>query len=355
MAKKNQKSKYRNGPRAQAPRPSGDDDRSFPAREESQARREELRQSGVRPDTARTGGYNTEKKAAEVRQAPDRKTAPRRTAREKKKRRRESLPRNVEPFTFEEAKRSRPRRKREPSGRTSEFVYRTLLIATICAALFFIVSVFFEVKNVEVTGTSRYLSEYVAGLSGVEVGDRLLFINKYEISQNLFSELPYIKAVKVRRQFPNTVVIEVTERQPAAKLISSGISYIIDEEAYLLDYTALGDAYRLPVINGVTPSTNELGKPLTFEDPLMLESLKSILSELVKSNWIVDISEINLEKIYDISFAYANRYTVLLGDTSELEYKLSVFEEVLSHLSDTDEGIIDLSSPEMARFQPYTT
>ncbi len=87
---------------------------------------------------------------------------------------------------------------------------------------------------------------------------------------------PYVKAVKVRRSFPNTVVIEVTERKPAAKLVSGGLSYVIDEDAYLLDYTALGDEYRLPVINGVAPSTNEPGKQLAFEDPLMLESLKGI-------------------------------------------------------------------------------
>ena len=118
---------------------------------------------------------------------------------------------------------------------------------------------------------------------------------------------------KVRRSFPNTVVIEVTERKPAAKLVSGGLSYVIDEDAYLLDYTALGDEYRLPVINGVAPSTNEPGKQLAFEDPLMLESLKGILTELVKSDWIENIGEINLEKIYSISFSYANRYTVLLG------------------------------------------
>lgn len=353
MAKKSQKNKYRNGPRAQVPGPSGDSGRKpLPERkreERRQARREVPQRDRTGQDLPHVDAFHTEVERS--RKAPARGA----TLREKKRRRRETLPRNVEPFTFEEAKRSRPRRKKEPSGRTSEVVYRTLLIMTICAALLFIVSVFFEVKNVEVTGTNHYLPEYVASLSGVETGDKLLFINKYEISQNLFSELPYIKAVKVRRHFPNTVVIEVTERQPAAKLVSSGISYIIDEDAYLLDYTALGDTYRLPVINGVEPSTNEPGKQLAFEDPLMLESLKSILSELVKSDWIADISEINLEKIYNISFSYANRYTVLLGDTSELTYKLAVFEKVLSRLNDTDQGIIDLSSPAEARFQPYTT
>lgn len=361
MATQKKKAKYRGGPRAQAPRPSGDsarrpDSRGQGAYPGAPGERPQPR-TGSRGDPSRTVPRE-HARGDETRERPVQQGTPARrakTPRGKKARRREALPRNVEPFTFEEAKRSRPRRRREPSGRTSEIVYRSLLVVMICAAFFFIASVFFEVKHVEVTGTSKYLPEYVAGLSGVESGDKLLFINKFDISQNLFAELPYVKAVKVRRSFPNTVVIEVTERKPAAKLVSGGLSYVIDEDAYLLDYTALGDEYRLPVINGVAPSTNEPGKQLAFEDPLMLESLKGILTELVKSDWIENIGEINLEKIYNISFSYANRYTVLLGDTSELSRKLSVFEVVLSHLHDTDQGIIDLTSPEMARFQPYKT
>ena len=171
----------------------------------------------------------------------------------------------------------------------------------------------------------------------------------------MFEKLPFVKEIKVRRRFPNTVLIELTERTPAAKLVSGGISYIIDEEAFLLEYTALGDEYRLPVINGAAPSEYQPGRQLVFEDGLMLESLKSILAELVKSDWIANISEINLEKIYNISFQYANRFTVVLGDASELEYKLAVFRVMLERLKDTDQGTIDLSTPEMARFQPYTT
>lgn len=361
MAKRKRRNQYRSGPRAEAPRPYRDSERPSAAAREPRyqgdgagTRRRDMYPDG-RTDMPRTAAaWEQERdRAPAQRREPVRRTA--KKARGKNVRRRESLPRNVEPFTFEEAKRSRPRRRREPSGRTSEIVYRTLLAAMICAALFFVASVFFEVKTVEVTGTSRYLPEYVAGLSGVETGDKLLFINKFEISQNLFAELPYVKAIKVRQRFPNTVVIEVTERTPAAKLVNSGISYIIDEDAYLLDYTALGDGYRLPVINGIAPSGDTPGKQLAFEDPLMLESLRSILTELVGSDWIGNIGEINLEKIYNITFSYGNRYTVVLGDASELPYKLSVFEVMLSRLRDTDQGIIDLSSPEMARFQPYTT
>ncbi len=367
MAKQKKKRKYRSGPRAESPRPYRDYERSSDPVNEPQKtgsgqdeNRRSDRSKRAHADAPRTVASGTAQKQSRTSaQREDAAREPAKTPRGKTQRH-EKLPRNVEPFTFEEAKSSRSRRRREPSGRSSEIVYRLLLAAMICAALFFIASVFFEVKNIEVTGTSRYLPEYVAGISGVETGDKLLFINKFEISQNLFAELPYVKEVKVRQRFPNTVVIEITERVPAAKLVSSGISYIVDEEAYLLEYTALGDEYRLPVIRGITLSGGTPGEQLTFEDPLILESLQNILTELVNSDWIANISEINMERIYDISFTYADRFTVVLGDASELEYKLAVFDVVLARLQESlseseQEGIIDLSSPEMARFQPYST
>ena len=360
MAKKKKK-QYHTRPRAEAPGPYDGYRRSSASSQQAGMARTERGQE--RPEEFRKREYAAYGTAAagqpQSGQRSDRGAASsgrRQNAKKRKNvRRKDKLPRTIEPFTFEEAKRSRRRRRREPSNRAGEFIYRILLVSMIFAACFFIASVFFEVKNVEVTGTTRYSPEYVASLSGVEPGDKLLFINKIEISQNIFSELPFVKELKVRRQFPNTVVIEVTERTPAAKLVNGGISYIIDEDAYLLDYTALGDEYTLPEIHGVAPSGYETGKQLVFEDPLMLESLRNVLTELVKSDWIQSIGEINLEKIYEITFTYANRYTIILGDASELPYKLAVLREVLARLHETDQGVIDLSSPEMARFQPYTS
>ena len=355
------KNKNRTRPRAQAQRPFGEE----PRRRTAPSRQEEALTSARREED-RTADRNAGRSAARTRAAVPAETAPRgegaerqvrpasrqHVPRRRRRRSRGTRGQNVEPFTFEEAKRTHPRPHREPTGRASEIIYRSLLAVMILAALFFIVSVFFEVRNVEVTGTDRYLPAYVEQISGIRSGDKLLFLNEFEISQKLFSKLPYVKAVKVRRRPPNTVVLDITERVPVAKLMSGDIAYIIDEDAYLLDYTVVDEDYQLPVINGASPVSRDRGKQLQFNDPLMLDSLRNVLSELVKSNWMDHISEINLEKIYSISFSYSNRFTVVLGDAGNLPYKLSLLEEVLSRLHETDQGVIDLSTPEMARFQP---
>ena len=323
MAVRKRKKNHRSRPRAQAPRPA--------SAAESAARQQWTESASV--------------------PAENRRSAP--AARSSRKNRRRV--REVEPFTFREARKQARKNRRREEGNGGEILYRVLLACMIAAALFFIASTFFEVKRVEVTGTSKYLPEQVAALSGIQTGDRLLFINRFEIWDNIRDELPYVKSLQVRQRFPNTVVLELTERRPAAKLVNNGISYIIDENAILLEYTALGDHFRLPVIHGAAPTEITLGKEVVFADELMLDSLKHILSELVATDWITEIVDIDLDRIYDISFNYGNRYTVLLGDSSELPYKLAVFEEVLSRLHETDQGVIDLSTPSTVNFRPYST
>ena len=322
MAARKRKKNHRSRPRAQAPRPAS-------------AAESAARQQHAEPVTS-----------ADIRHSAPKKTVTRRNRRRV---------REVEPFTFREARQQARKARRREDGKGGEILYRVLLVGMIAAALFFIASTFFEVKRIEVTGTTKYLPEQVAAISGIQTGDRLLFINRFEIWDNIRAELPYVKKLQVRQRFPNTVVLEITERRPAAKLENNGISYIIDEEAVLLEYTALGDQYRLPVIYGAAPTEVVTGREVVFEDELMLDSLKNILTELVATDWITEIVDIDLERIYDISFNYGNRYTVLLGDSSELSYKLAVFEEVLSRLHETDQGVIDLSTPSTVNFRPYTT
>ncbi|MBE6934902.1 MAG: FtsQ-type POTRA domain-containing protein [Ruminococcaceae bacterium] len=318
MAARKRKKNHRSRPRANAPRPASAADSAA-----------------------------QQNRAESAAPAADRRPAAKRSPARRNRRR----VREVEPFTFREARKAR----RREDGNGGEILYRVLLVGMIAAALFFIASTFFEVKRIEVTGTTKYLPEQVAAISGIQTGDRLLFINRFEIWENIRAELPYVKKMQVRQRFPNTVVLEITERRPAAKLENNGISYLIDEEAVLLEYTALGDQYRLPVIHGAAPTEVETGREVMFEDELMLDSLKNILTELVATDWITEIVDIDLERIYDISFNYGNRYTVLLGDASELPYKLAVFEEVLSRLHETDQGVIDLSTPSTVNFRPYTT
>ena len=86
------------------------------------------------------------------------------------------------------ARRNRHGRRRN-RGRFG-FLYKLLSALLIFAALLVGCVVFFRVNTVVVSGNSRYAEAEVIQSSGVEQGDNLFALNKYQISRQIYTQLP---------------------------------------------------------------------------------------------------------------------------------------------------------------------
>ena len=112
------------------------------------------------------------------------------------------------------ARRNRRGRRRN-RGRFSA-LYKLLSVLIIFAAILMGCVVFFRVSTVEITGDSPYTEEEIRRVSGVEQGDNLFTLNKYQISSRIYTQLPYIGTVNFERKYPDTFVIHVTASVPVA-------------------------------------------------------------------------------------------------------------------------------------------
>ena len=68
-----------------------------------------------------------------------------------------------------------------------------------CAALIFLMSIFFRVKTVEVRGNSYYTAEEVELASGVVEGGNRVFINRFAVGSRIFTRLPSVAALWLSR------------------------------------------------------------------------------------------------------------------------------------------------------------
>ncbi len=321
-----------------------------PVKRKMQAPRKKRVSAGTGTNPAVDAGQLRRQAAVRARKARAQQAA-QDQARKARRRARRQEAKAVEPFRFKEV-RHRPVLYRRSDGRTAEMIYKSALGIAIALIVVFVLFTFFEVRTIRCDGTQRYSGEEIIHYSGIEIGDKMLFLNRGKAADRILNALPYIESVAIRQQYPTTVDIEVTERTPTAKIVDGGISYIIDDEGYLLEYTVAGALYDLPEIICTAPIELETGKQLVFADPLMLETLQNVLAYIVGSDWIVNIDSINIERIYSISFQYQGRITVLLGDTSDLEMKLALLAEVLERNSEEASGTIDVSNIERVSFQP---
>ena len=90
-----------------------------------------------------------------------------------------------------------------------------------------------NVKHVEVRGASALGEEYLRALSGITPETHLLKMDVKAVEKALLSE-PCLAAVEVRRRFPDTVVLEVSERRPSGVIVQNGRFLLVDQGGVVL-------------------------------------------------------------------------------------------------------------------------
>lgn len=85
-------------------------------------------------------------------------------------------------------------------------------------------TVFFQVETVAVTGNSRYSQEEIIQATGIQTGDNLFRMNKFQIAHQVLQGLPYVEEITIRRSLPSTIVITVKEWDAVARIEAPGAS-----------------------------------------------------------------------------------------------------------------------------------
>ena len=132
----------------------------------------------------------------------------------------------------------------------------------------------FIIKTIEVNNpTGRLKDNAIREYAGLKAGDNIFSVSLEEIHQNLESA-PLIKDVKVRRSLPDTLIIEVNERSPIARLGLNARGYHLSSD---VDGYVLGPSARtpfLPAITGVMRSGLRPGN--LIEDPGFHDALELV-------------------------------------------------------------------------------
>ena len=225
-----------------------------------------------------------------------------------------------------------------------------------CAALIFLMSIFFRVSSVEVRGNSYYTAEEVEDASGIIDGDNLFFINRFSVVSRIVALLPYVESVEITRYLPNKVVITISESQALACVSYEGEPWVIDRSCRMLTQASAANAASLIEVRGITPLTAEVGEVFETgpDDTGKLEYLCAILDQLQERGMAADVGYIDMTNINSPSFSYLGRFIVKLGSFEETEYRFGKLLSAVSQLVDGDRGTIDVS-PEGAQtvFSPF--
>jgi cell division protein FtsQ len=239
--------------------------------------------------------------------------------------------------------------------RRGAVIYTPVAVLLIALIAIFGISVFFRITAIEISGTRKYTVEQIQSVSGIKLGDNLIFVKKQAVSETIGLNLPYLSEVVVTKIIPNKIVISVTESQPLAAIKYDKDWYIIDQKAKVLEKTTasgLSDKIR---VTGLEPVKAGEGVVLTVgeADRTKLKYMISVLSALESAGMGDKVSALDVSNIAYITFEYDGRFTVLFGSGDNAVYKMDWLLKIIEQLDTNDRGKIDVSSDEAAaRFIP---
>ena len=292
-----------------------------------------------------------------------------------------------------ERKEQEKRRKHRPAVSYTQprpFHLNTLLlqiavVLAVVAAITMGLSVFFKVKNVVVYGNRAYGAWTVQEASGIEAGDRLLSLNNARACGKIKTALPYVDTVRIGIKLPDTVNIYIEEFDVAYAIqTGDGTWWLMTSQGKAVEQIDGGTAGSYTKVLGVTLDNPVEGEPvkavITQDAPAStqteegatvpagetipvtvtgtdrLNAALHILSCLENNDIVGEVASVDVSSLSNIELWYGQRFQVKLGDTGDMEKKITYMNRAISQLNDYEMGVLDVSFttwPDQPGYTPF--
>ncbi len=137
----------------------------------------------------------------------------------------------------------------------------------------------FRVRSVDVTGVQRMDSRPVFQIALDQKSMAMPLVDVAEIREKLL-RYGWVKDARVSRRLPDTLVIDIVEREPAALWQDKTRLSLIDSEGVVLDRVKVSDMPDLPLLvgPGANAHSQELGQ--------LLGEVPSLKPQLESAAWV---------------------------------------------------------------------
>lgn len=250
-----------------------------------------------------------------------------------------------------------------------------MLLCVIGAGIYLTMTMLFRIGSIQVqtpdgaqvTEIAGYSADSILQRMGVQLEENIFSFEPGEKAAALEQSFPLLGSIKVIRDYPNTVVVQVTEAVPTYAvqngsnwLVISDKWKILSEESAQpeglctlyggkLQDTAPGQEFRF-VEDAASASGSEAAESESAESTgnARMEALRTLRSKLEEYGLSQDVTRLEVADTEQIAFLYQDRISVLLGTLNDLDYKLDRARYVLTNADGkgcgpTDTGRLDFS------------
>lgn len=194
----------------------------------------------------------------------------------------------------------------------------------------------FAIRNLEITSDGKLRPDHLREYAHVQEGMNLFGVDFGKVRRDLES-IPVVSSVELARRLPDTLVVRVRERIPAARLDSAALAYplAVDREGVVLGPGSVTP--HLPAITGLREKGlrpgEQVGEPGVQSALKVLELCDSpLLGRFLKVGRI----DVGHRDYLDLQLASGER--VLLG-MDDLETRLRKLCEIIKGAADRGRAI----------------
>ena len=250
------------------------------------------------------------------------------------------------------------------------------LLAVIAAGVYLTMTMLFKIGTIQVQTADGTVVQEVGGYSssqilqalGVQTEENIFSFDPAAKEAELEKQFPLLESIRVVRDYPNTVVVQVTEAVPTyAMQTKSGWLTLSDQFKILACGSAQPEG--LKTLYGGEAKTTAPGEQLSFaaedaadstaasdsvaasspeEADKKMETLAALQAKLEEYELLDDVTRMEFADTDQVAFLYQDRVSVLLGTLNDLDYKLDRARYVLTNAdgkgcAPTDTGRLDFS------------
>ncbi len=114
----------------------------------------------------------------------------------------------------------------------------------------------FGLEQVVLDGQKSRTKEALIARGGVKMGQNLFSIDMDGVENKMLGD-PYVKSVTVLRRLPDTLLVHIEERVPAAIVVIGVDAFLVTRDGETFKRLEVGDPPDLPVITGLRPALAE--------------------------------------------------------------------------------------------------
>jgi len=159
---------------------------------------------------------------------------------------------------------------------------------------------YFNVTDIRVEGNQYYEKDHVVALSKLKTGTNLFQLDKEQRIAEMKQD-PYIRSANMKRELPDTVIIQIEERTEDAAVVYGESYVLVNLDGMVL--RRVDQPPQVPLLVGMTLLQIQPGAELEVEEVTVLKNTLIMLSAMEENDLFfkkIDISNVIVKAyIYD--------------------------------------------------------